>query len=256
MEFEAIIRQSTLDRFLDTFESIVQEATLFARDGELYGQPVDPANVAMVNQWLDAEAFEHYHVGDAPIRLGLNLEQLHDFIDKADSDTLVQLEYNAENRRLNVDIGSADYNMALIDPDAIRDGTSVDDSDTSDGMTTDVEVYGAAVKHAIDVVGMVSDHVEIDSDPDRENPVHFIGEGDTDDTRVRFGESLQDGSSVDADAESLFSHEYWEDLVSALPKQAAVRIRAGDEWPCRLDYEHSDGAVDVTMMCAPRIKSQ
>lgn len=125
-----------------------------------------------------------------------------------------------------------------------------------DGFVVDVELDGAALAHGIDVAGMVSDHLEIDADPDRDSPIKFIGEGDTDDAVVPYQESLHEGSTVDEAAASLFSHDYMEDLAKNIPNDAAVRLRIGDEWPLMLEYEYSEGYADVTMMCAPRIQSR
>lgn len=252
-ELEVIVRADTLTDYVETLRAIVDEATFHFREGEIYTRPRDPANVAMINQSLDDSACEHYHASG--FALGLNLERLDDYLGKADSDDLVQLSFDGETRRLEIDYEGTHFSMAGIDPDSVRNGVDVEDKDIwgEDSITSDVEMDGAAFAHAIDVTGMVSDHIEFDSDPNRDSPVHVVGKGDTDDAVVEFSNSLYEGSEVRASASSLFNENYLSDLSRVMPDEEGVRLRHGEEWPMRLDYTHHDGAITVTMMMAPRV---
>jgi len=263
-EFEVIASVGTMRDYLGTLMSIVDEAVLSFREGELYAEAREPANVAMVNQTLDAAAFEHYH--SEGFKIGVNLERFDDFLAHGNSDDLVNLELDAETRRIQIDLPESDsapatdFSMAGIDPDSIRDAQNITEveglREGNENLVIDVTLDAAALTHGIDVVGMVSDHMEIDADPDRDDPFHIYGEGDTDDARVEYGDSLHEGSTVDAEAMSLFSHGYLDELTDPMPKDAAVRLRTGDEWPIRFDFEWCDGHGETIMMCAPRIQSR
>jgi proliferating cell nuclear antigen len=141
----------------------------------------------------------------------------------------------------------------LIDPDSIRDGTNIDE--TTWGEAADVELPAAAFDHAIDLAGMVADHVSLEADPDRDAPVVVTADGDTDDVRVAFEDSLLPGSAVEEAATGLYSEDYLSDLFGVVPGDAEVRLRFGDEFPLRLDYGHQNGAAEVAMVLAPRIVS-
>lgn len=258
-QFDAIIQNDTLQRFLTTLGGVETdktdaEAVVTCREDGWYSEITDAATATVVNQTLDAAAFEHYEA-DGGLELGMNLDKLHDFVSTADGDTLVELSYNAERRKLEVDIGTADFTMALIQPDSIRNAKDVSEMDIIDGMVADVTVESAALDHGIDVTAMVSNHVTFYADPDRESPVHFVAEGDIDDMTVRYGESLQEGSTVDGEAESIYSLDYLESLSAVMPDDADVRLRFGDEWPLRFDYGYADGNAEVIIMLAPRIES-
>lgn len=246
--FDLIVRVDTMRDYLQTFQSIVSEATLeFGEDG-IYAQPVDPANVAMVNQQLSADAFEAYETDG--FRLGVNLDRFDDYLSKLDSDTLVNITLDPETRRIVIEGDEVRLTLAGIDPDSVRNGQDVDESAME--WTTDVELPGAAISHAVDVCSMVSNHVTFESDPDRDRPLHAIGQGDTDDARVRFGDSIDEGH-IPEPAETMLSEDYLVDLMSVIPDESAVRLQVGDELPIRIDYEYADGAATVQMMVAPRI---
>lgn len=251
-KLDAIIEKDTLGTFVETFQAVVSETVLeFSADG-VYGEPQDPATVALVNQTLKQTAFESYETSG--LRTGINLDRLDDFLSKADGE-LVHIRYDDETRKLNLRSGRADFTMACIDPDAVRKGVDIDDWDFLPGLPVDITVDAAAFEHAVGLVDLTSDHLVLSGDPSRENPVHVIGEGDTDDMRVRFGSSLHEGSEVAEACESIFSHEYMERLMKVVPKSAALRIRFGDEWPTALEYEYADGHAEVSMGQAPRIQS-
>jgi len=250
---DIIIDAGTIQTWVDTFRSIVDEASINFRDNEIYVEAIDPANVAMISQTLTPQACESYYAEH--VELGLNLERLSDYLGKASSGDIVHLTYDEETRHLIIEYGDAHFTMSGIDPDAIRNGDTLP-QEAIDSMGTDIELDSAAWKHGVDVAGMVSDHVEIDSDPSRENPFHMIGKGDTDDARVKYGESLHDGSEIDTEAVSLFSEDYLSDLTKPIPNGTTVRVRHGDEWPMLITYEYANGGVKVEQGLAPRIQSE
>lgn len=250
---DAIISAGEFLEFLETFQAAVGETTLHVQEDGIYGQPVEPGNVVCINQTLSEAAFESYYAD--PFRIGINLERLNGYVSKAGKDDRIHLTLDNESRKLEIDIGTADFSMAGIDPDAVRNGNDVEDTTTLDKMCVDVTLDGAALSHGVDVAGMMSNHMTFAADPDWDNPVHLVVEGDTDEVTVRFGDSLHDGSTVDEAAESMFSEDYFSNLVSVIPDDSAVRVRAGDEWPLRLDYEYADGDAEVKMLLAPRVQT-
>ena len=253
MTFDIIVSASTLQDYVDSMTSIVDETTLHFREEELWTNAVDPANVAMIAQTLHADACESYSADG--VKIGVNLSRLDDYLNRADSDDLVHLTFDEEKRKINIEYGDVFVTMAGIDPDSIRNGQTLP-KNAIDMMSTDVTMDGAAFNHAIDVAGMVSDHILLESDPDRDEPLHVVGEGDTDDARIRFSSALHGGSEVPDGCKSLFSEEYLDDLTGVIPKTADVRLQHGGECPLRITYEYPDANVDVEIGLAPRIQSK
>lgn len=255
-EFSGEIEAGILSDALETLQSVAHEATLRFEEDGIHANPVDPANVSMVTQHVKNSAFVHYHATE--FRLGVNLERFQDYVDTAESDgEPIEVAYDPETRRVEITTDAAEMEMAGIDPDSVKEGQRVEETDIDwqEDMIVDVEMDGAALSHAIDVVSMASDHIAISADPDADAPLVFSGEGDTDAVRVPFKNALYEGSDVKLAGQSLYSWEYFDELMKPMPDTAGVRFRCGDEYPCRMDYEYADGAVDVAMMLAPRIQS-
>jgi len=249
MTFSAIIQRQTLADFSETFGSVVDEVVLSFTDDGLHGAAVDPANVARVEQTLSPSAFDHYET--TGIRTGVALEKIDYFLSKS-SDDLVSVEYDEETRRLEWECGHAQYSMACIDPDAIRDGG--DDPEIE--LPNRVVLESDALDHAADLVEMVSDHIHIRGRPDNEEkPLRVYGGGDTDDMSMEFGDALGEGSQISKDAETLLSLKYVTNLVGVMPNSAEVELRFGHEYPVLMDYEYAEGNCEVRMTCAPRIST-
>lgn len=252
MTFDIIVSASTLQDYVDSMTRLVAESTFRFREDGIYTKATEPGNVAMIAQTLHADACEHYESDG--VRIGLNLERFDDYLAKAKSDDLVNLTFDAEKRRIGIQYGDVDVDMAGIDPDSVRKGDTLPE-DAIDGMTTDVTMDGAALSHAVDVAGMVSDHIAFECDPDAEEPLHVVGEGDTDDARIRFSSALHEGSEIPEECRSLFSEDYLAEIAKAIPKAADVRLQIGDEWPMRFTYEYPDAHVEGEIGLAPRIQS-
>lgn len=248
---DVVVPTDTLQEYIGTFLPVVDEMRVHFREDEIYAEAQDPANVALINEWLDESACEAYWA--TGVTVGLNLERLDDYLNKADGD-IAHLELNPETRRINVECGRSDYTMATIDPDAIRSSAKRDGMGSMDGMVNDVTVDGGAFTHAVDLAGMVADHITVECDPDADEPVRVTGQGDTDDMGVGFDNSLHEGSHIAEATESIYSEDYLSDITSPIPADAALRIRTADEWPIALDYEWNDGQAEVAMLLTPRIQ--
>lgn len=250
---DCVVDVELLQSYIEVLLGVADEAVLHFREGEVYANPVSPDNVSIVNQWLDASAFEAYYASD--VRVGIALERLEDYLAKS-TDDLVAIRLDAETRKLEIEAGAVDFDMATITADSVREGQDRKEMGAMGEHTVDVTLEAGALAHAVDVTGMVSDHVTIDCDPDRDSPVHVTAAGDTDGVSVEFDNTLKEGSTVDEVCASFYSHEYMTELVSPMPTGAEVRLRTADEWPVALDYEYAGGRVEVAALLAPRIKSR
>lgn len=257
-EFHAILEVERLTDYLDTLQSVDNESTFYFREDGIYTQPTDPSAVACVNQTLKPSAFESYET--TGYTTGINIERFQDFLDAGDGSDLVELTLDPETRKIQIvlpDAESTEFTMACIDPESVRNGQDISETglmkDDGANIRVDVTMDVAALTHSLSVMDKVTDHVEITADPDRDNPLHFIGSGDTDDALVRFGNSLHEGSKVHGSTEAMYSIEYLEDLSGVMPKSVPVRLRFGSEWPMLLEHSDPEGHREVRMMLGPRI---
>jgi len=235
---------------LDVFTPIVDESKIHFNSEGIQMRAVDPSNIAMSWADLSETAFGAW---DAPgaVTIGTNLGAFEDRLGVAD-DSVVSVAVDMESRYLVVETDTAEMEMALIDPEAIRQEPDMPDLD----LPNTVVLSRERLAHAFEVVDMVSDHIEIVGDPDT-GEVQFVGEGDTDGNTVSYGrQETEDGTELNDGATSLFSMGYMTALVDGIPKGTEVTMRFGEEWPVKLEWTAMDGRLDVTQMCAPRIRTK
>ena len=243
-----IIRADRFAKMLEITRSAADEAVLrFGRDG-IDVTLVDPANVYMLRQSVEAPAFEH--VGDGQFPAGVDLAAWADYISKADGDELIKLDFDAETRRVNVEYGPFERSFALIDPDSIRREPDMPDLDRPNQM----QLEAGLLSDVIDVSGMVSDHLEIEGDPDEEC-VRIVAEGHSDTNTATLDEELQ-SADVAEHASSIFSLDYLEEMVGVIPSDAVVSVTWAEEFPVTFEWEHADGDASVEQTMAPRIQSR
>jgi proliferating cell nuclear antigen len=245
--FNAIVSASTLQDALDSVSVLVDECKIRLNEDELAIRAVDPANVGMVDLALDATAFESYEADGGVI--GVNLARLEDIAGMAGSGDLIHLELDEETRKLHIEVEGLSYTLALIDPDSIRQEPEIPDLD----LPAEIIVEGAQLNRGIKAADMVSDHIALRVDEERET-FHIEAEGDTDDVNLELGRAdLID--LTPGPANSLFSLDYLKDMNRAIPSDAEVTVELGEEFPVKLHYEFAEGKGQVTYMLAPRIQS-
>jgi proliferating cell nuclear antigen len=248
--FEAIIDSATIQQYVDTVASLVDECKLHIGDHGLRVSAIDPGNVAM---WLDTtlapRAFEAFESpGQATV--GVNLQRLDDLLDGANADDLVNLRLNMETRYLHIEYRTISHTMALIDPDSIRS----EPDDPGLDLPNMVVLEGRQLAEAVDAAELVSDHLELSGHPDARE-VRVTASGDTDETIVTYGDDEVIDARVDEAAESLFSIPYLEDIAGPIPADAEVVVTFGDDFPVTLSFEGCEGALDAEAMVAPRIQN-
>lgn len=249
--FSAVIETDRLKTFIETQRALVHEAKWHLNGDGIHARAVDPANVAMFLADLERGGFEHYHNDTDDQLIGLNLDQLHDYVTAKAAGELIELALDLETRKLEVDVGTTAFTMALIDPDSIRKEPDPSDLD----LPSTIGVDGATFANAVDATGQVSDHIDMIVDPD-ERAFIIRGQGDTDDATT----TLSDEELLSADTgtdrtESVFSLEYLEEIVGAIPSDAAVKLQLGHEYPLVMEWANTDDSITVTNNLAPRIQS-
>jgi len=242
-----ILSADTLQDTLDSVGALVDECKIHFEDDHLAIRAVDPANVGMIDLNLESAAFESYNGNGETI--GVNLNRLDDIASMADSGQLVHLTLDLEVGKMNIRIDGLTYNLALIDPNSIRQEPDVPDLD----LPARISLETGMLKRGTKAADMVSDHITLAVDVDEE--VFLIeAEGDTDDTSLELGSDdvidLQVG-----EASSLYSLGYLQDMVKAIPKNAEVTIELGEDFPCKLHFDYGEGMGHTTYMLAPRIQS-
>jgi len=246
--FAATARAEALSAALDPVSALVNECKIRIPRDSLEIRAVDPANVGMIDMSLSVDAFDSYQA-DGGV-LGVNLERLLNVVGMAEDDDVVHLQLDGETRKLHIDIDGLSYTLALIDPESIREEPDIPDLD----LPCMAAIKGRDISRAVTAADMVSDHVRLHSDGDA---FYVSAEGDTDDVKQTLSaDELMSVSEALADADSLFSLDYLQDMAQPMTAETEVRIELGQEFPVKLHYDIADGAGQVTNMLAPRIQSE
>jgi proliferating cell nuclear antigen len=253
--FAAIATVDTLEDFFEPIDPLVDECKVHLNDDGLRVQAVDPANVAMGDLRLDADAFESYEVriddDDADAVIGINLERFLDVVGFGDSGELVHLQLNQATRKLDVQVGSIEYTLALIDPDSIRQEPDLPDLD----LNAEIAIEGGDLGQAVDAAELVSDHVTFGVDAG-DGVFYAEADGDTDDVHVVHEREDLIDLEIGGGARSLYSLDYVSDLSGAIDSDAEVTIELGDQYPFIWHYSVAEGHGQVTYLLAPRIQSE
>lgn len=260
--FEAIVRVEAIQAFLDRARTLVDEAKIHVTTDGLEIRAVDPANVALVETTLDAEAFDAYQ--GAGITFGVNLTRLDDVLGVADSDALAQLALDVETNKLAIESEGLEFTVACIDPESIRQEPDMDAPEESDGITTEFVIEGRALDRIETAAGVVdgssnttssSGHVYLRFDPDTETFTGFA-QGDTDDVTVDYEREDLVALRRAGGADSVYSLDYVSDIVKPLDAATEVTVHLGEEWPAYVEHEFADGRGWTRYMLAPRVVSE
>jgi len=248
-----IIQADKLQQYVDTFSALVDECK-FRFDGDgITTSAVDPANVAAYHDVnLSAHAFESY---DAPgqIAFGVSLNKLDDYLGSANSDDLVNISIDMETRHLVIRYREIRHEMALIDPDSVRNDPDLPDLE----LPNHVVVPADALEEAAKNIDLVTDHIWFAAEDDPNDPSvrQFVayGEGDTDNTSVRWDAEDLTRAKLNGDVESCYGLPYVLDLTKAMPSGEEVTIHFGEEFPTIWEWQTFGGDLTVTSLLAPRI---
>jgi proliferating cell nuclear antigen len=245
---EGIIQADILQQWVDTLRALVHESKVHFTDGGIRASVVSPSNVCMYpTAELSKQAFESF---DAPgeVNIGVNLDALDERLGSANSDDLVRFGVDMEKRMFRIQYRQIEHEMALIDPDAIRQEPDTPDLD----LPNYVELEAEYLDDAMSNIDLVSDHVRVTNTDDE-----FVieGQGDTDRAALSFDGDDCRRLEVPEDVESLFSLSFLVDVVKPIPSDTVVSIRYGDEFPTWWEYDLFDETMHVEMMLAPRIQS-
>jgi proliferating cell nuclear antigen len=256
----AEINPDDLLSVLGTVTTLVDEAKLHISDQGLLTKAVDPASVAMVELFLDADGFERLDVdSDGSLLLGVDLDrltsQISDIADEpvGDEEQTLHLELDEESRKLHVwaDPGSLEFTTALIDPDSIRQEPDLPEME----LPAQTRVTTEYMMHTVKTASNYSNHltIEMSTDPDE---LTMKASGDTADLDVNLDEEHPAIQSLETtDVSSIFSLNYLDDMRKGIPKDAVLDIRVGDNFPMKMMVDTLNGNAEITYMVAPRIES-
>lgn len=236
-----------LKSLVDATYTLVDEAKIQVSPDGLDLKAVDPAHVAMVDLRLGAEAFDEFKADE--VEIGLDMDKFRDVLNLANKGDTVDVDYDDETATLTVRIGQLTRQMSLVDTASMAD-PEVPDLD----LAADITLNVGELERGIKASEAVSDHVALIAS---EDGFEVQAEGDTDSVDLQLPpEMLVDLDVAEGEtARSLFSLDYFTNMVKAAKASDEIRLELGSDYPVKMHFGIAEGDGEVTYLLAPRIES-
>ena len=244
---KATIDADTFRESIDVISALVGECRLHIDEAGIKTRAVDTSNVAMVSLELDADAFQSYSATE--MEIGLDIAKMKNILGMVGKSEPIDLELDAEGRKLQISFRSYRYSISLLDTKTIRK----DPNPPTLSLPAVVKITGDALNNAIKAAAVVSDKIALKVDPERAVFI-MIAEGDTDNIKLELGkDDLEFVES--AEARSLFSLDYLKDMGKVIGRANTVEIRLGIDHPVQFIFTIAQDKGRVTYLLAPRIEA-
>ena len=238
-------KADVLKTLIDATSTLVDEVKINVAPEGLNLKAVDPAHVAMVELNLKSGAFQEYKA-DA-MEMGVDLEKFKEVLKLASGDDEVEMDFDPAAHRLVMKIGNVTRRMSLVDTSGMSD-PKVPKLD----LPAKVVVMPSELERGIKAAEAIADHVALVADKDG---FELLAEGDTDQVHLKLDKSMLAELKVSERAKSLFSLDYFSNMVKAAKSSQGIELHLGTDYPVRMEFDLAGGNGHVTYLLAPRIES-
>jgi len=244
--FTAKVKSEIIKGIIDVTSPLVNEAKFNISSKGISIRAVDPAHVAMVDLELKNTAFEEYKADD--LELGIDLDKLSGIMKLANTGDSVSLEYDEESNRLIVRIGNLIRRIGLIDTAGMPD-SKVPHLD----LPAKAVIKASELTKGVRASEAVSDHLSLSVDKES---FELFAEGDTDTVNLKLPKNLLVELHAPGKFKSLFSIDYFSNMIKPVKNEDPVTINIGNDNPIRVDFDIAENNGHVTYLLAPRIESE
>lgn len=225
--------------------ALVSECRIHFLNKGLHSRAVDPSNVAMVIVDVPKESIESYRV-ESEKTIGVDMNRVFDISKTISTKDLVELSIQDE-ATLRIKFGSVEYNLALIDPSAIRKEPKIPELNLPAKIVLDAGEF----KKAISATEKISENVVLKSD---KNSFTIEAKGDVEKlTFTMTGSELIEFNG--GEARSMFSIDYLKEFCKVAGAGDLLTIYLGTNYPGKFSFELVGGKVKVEYILAPRVES-
>ncbi|MFO7677705.1 MAG: proliferating cell nuclear antigen (pcna) [Thermoplasmatota archaeon] len=244
--FNVKVKSDVIKGIIDVTSPLVNEAKFNINPKGISLKAVDPAHVAMVELTIQSNAFEEYN--STEMELGVDLDKLSGIMRLARSEDIVSLEYDEKSNRLIVKIGNLVRRMGLIDTAGMPD-SKVPNLD----LPAKAVITAAELNKGVRASEAISDHLALSVDKDS---FELFAEGDTDTVHLKLPKDLLIGLNTSGKYKSLFSIDYFSNMIKPVKADEPISISIGNDNPIRVDFDIAEKKGHVTYLLAPRIESE
>ena len=244
--FNAKVKSEVLKGIIDVTSPLVNEVKFNITSKGISLRAVDPAHVAMVDLQVKDKAFEEYKATD--MELGIDMDKLSGIMRLSSSGDMVSLEYDEDSNRLIVKIGNLVRKMGLIDTAGMPDPKM-----PTLKLPAKVVLKASELSQGVRASEAVSDHLALTVNKDN---FELFAEGDTDTVNLKLPKDLVDELITTGKCKSLFSIDYFSNMIKPVRSEDPITIMIGNDNPIRVEFDIADKKGHVTYLLAPRIESE
>jgi proliferating cell nuclear antigen len=244
--FNAKVKSEVLKGVIDVTSPLVSEVKFNINSKGISLRAVDPAHVAMINLEIGNKAFEEYKADD--MELGVDMDKLAGIMRLSTSGDMVSLEYDEKGNRLIVKIGNLVRKMSLIDTAGMPD-PKMPNLD----LPAKAIINASEINRGVRASEAVSDHLAVTINKDN---FELFAEGDTDTVNLKLPKDLLVELNAKDSYKSLFSIDYFSNMIKPVKGEDNVTIYLGNDNPVRVEFDIADKKGHVQYLLAPRIESE
>ena len=244
--FKAKVKSEVLKGIIDVTSPLVNEVKLNINSKGISLRAVDPAHVAMIDLNINNKAFEEYKADD--IELGIDMDKLSGIMRLSTAGDVISLDYDETANRLIVTIGNLVRKMSLIDTAGMPDPKM-----PNLNLPAKAIIKASEINRGVKASEAVSDHLAIKVNKDN---FELFAEGDTDTVNLKLPKDLLVELKSDTNYKSLFSIDYFSNMIKPVKGEDNVTIHLGNDNPIKLEFDIADKKGHVKYLLAPRIESE
>lgn len=244
--FNAKVKSEVLKGIIDVTSPLVNEVKFNITPKGISLRAVDPAHVAMVDLEIKKSAFDEFKAKD--LELGIDMDKFASIMRLSTAGDMVSLEYDEDTNRLIVKIGNLVRKMGLIDTAGMPDPKM-----PNLNLPAKVVLKASELSQGVRASEAVSDHLSLTVSKDN---FELFAEGDTDTVNLKLPKSLLVELNTNSKCKSLFSIDYFSNMIKPVRGDDPVTIMIGNDNPIRVEFNIADDKGHVTYLLAPRIESE
>ena len=244
--FKAKVKSEVLKGIIDVTSPLVNEVKFNINSKGISLRAVDPAHVAMIDLNINNKAFEEYKADD--IELGIDMDKLSGIMRLSTAGDVISLDYDEAANRLIVTIGNLVRKMSLIDTAGMPDPKM-----PNLNLPAKAIIKASEINRGVKASEAVSDHLAIKVNKDN---FELFAEGDTDTVNLKLPKDLLVELKSDNNYKSLFSIDYFSNMIKPVKGEDNVTIHLGNDNPIKLEFDIADKKGHVKYLLAPRIESE
>lgn len=244
--FIAKVKSEVVKGIIDVTSPLVNEIKFNISQKGISLRAVDPAHVAMVDVQVKRDAFEEFKADD--MELGIDMDKLSSIMRLSSASDTVSLEYDEESNRLIVRIGNLVRRIGLIDTAGMPDPKT-----PTLNLPAKVVIKASELNQGVRASEAVSDHLSLTADKDN---FELYAEGDTDTVNLKLPKDLLLSLTTPEKSKSLFSIDYFGNMIKPVKGDDPVTIHLGNDNPIRVEFDIAEKKGHVIYLLAPRIESE